>query len=149
MQKIDFSSSKIDPRHEARKLAVLRLYSEFFGSQEELPEELVFEVPKVSEADIAILEKIVNGVKGNASSIDELITKCAPEWPIDRIARLDLAILRVATFELMDHGISKSVVIDEAIELAKEFGSESSGKFVNGVLGSVVELIKQEPDKKI
>ncbi|HAZ29723.1 TPA: transcription antitermination factor NusB [candidate division WWE3 bacterium] len=145
MQKMNrFLSSKVDSRHEARKLALLKLYSELYGGQEGLPEDLVFEIPQTAEANLALLETMVKGVRANLSQIDQIITECAPEWPIDRIAKLDLVIMRVAVYELMAADISKNVVIDEAIELAKEFGSESSGKFVNGVLGSVVDLLHKK-----
>lgn len=72
--------------------------------------------------------------------IDQQIATSAPEWPIDKIAKIDLAVLRLASYELM---IAKSeppkVVIDEAIELAKAYGNEKSPQFVNGVLGSILK----------
>jgi len=74
------------------------------------------------------------------AAIDTKIAKAAPEWPIDKIAKIDLAVLRLAAFELI---IAKSeppkVVIDEAIELAKSFGNEHSSQFVNGVLGFILK----------
>lgn len=72
--------------------------------------------------------------------IDKAITKAAPEWPIEKIAKIDVAILRLSVYELL---IQKKeppkVIIDEAIELAKEFGNENSPKFVNGVLGTILK----------
>ncbi|OGG26925.1 hypothetical protein A2960_02150 [Candidatus Gottesmanbacteria bacterium RIFCSPLOWO2_01_FULL_39_12b] len=89
----------------------------------------------------------VNGLNGTIKNIvnqinflDELILKAAPQFPVNKIARIDVSILRLALFELF---ISKSeppkVIIDEAIELAKELGGESSSSFINGVLGSLVK----------
>lgn len=72
--------------------------------------------------------------------IDRLITKAAPEWPLERINHIDLAILRLATWELViDKTVPLRVIIDESVELAKEFGSDSSPNFVNGVLGTLAQ----------
>ena len=65
------------------------------------------------------------------------IKKAAPTWPIEKLNKIDLAILRLAVFELENQQTPPKVVIDEAIELAKEFGAESSASFVNGVLGTI------------
>ena len=72
--------------------------------------------------------------------VDNIIVEAAPEWPIEKIAKIDLSILRLSIFELFDSKNTPSkVVIDEAVELAKEYGNENSSKFVNGVLGTVFE----------
>jgi transcription antitermination factor NusB len=77
------------------------------------------------------------------AKIDKLITQSAPDRPIGEINRIDLAILRLAIFELIiDKGIPPKVTIDEAVELAKEYGSDSSASFVNGALGKLVSLKK-------
>jgi N utilization substance protein B len=74
--------------------------------------------------------------------IDEKIRVAAPEWPIDKIAKIDLAVLRLAVFELTtDKKEPPKVVIDEAIELSKEFGNEHSSKFINGVLGTILKSV--------
>lgn len=76
------------------------------------------------------------------SSIDQAIQAAAPEWPIDKIAKIDLAILRLAIHELtVEKKEPAKVIIDEAVELAKAFGNESSPKFVNGVLGTILKQI--------
>ncbi|MBI4066131.1 transcription antitermination factor NusB [Candidatus Gottesmanbacteria bacterium] len=73
------------------------------------------------------------------ATIDGAIQSAAPEWPIDKIAKIDLAILRLASHELMiEKKEPPKVIIDEAIELAKAFGNEASPKFVNGVLGTIL-----------
>lgn len=75
--------------------------------------------------------------------IDKLIAKSAPDRPIEQINRVDLSILRLAVYELViDKKAPPKVVIDEAVELGKQFGSESSASFINGVLGKVIELQK-------
>ncbi len=73
-------------------------------------------------------------------AIDAMIKNSAPEWPLDKINKIDLAILRVATHELLyDKGIPPKVAIDEAVEIAKTYGSDSSPSFVNGVLGNILK----------
>jgi N utilization substance protein B len=85
-------------------------------------------------------KRILDGVIREQKTIDELIEKCAPEWPIDQIASVDRSILRLGIFELLYGNydeVPPKVAINEAIELAKTFGSDSSPKFVNGVLGTI------------
>lgn len=73
------------------------------------------------------------------ATIDGAIQSAAPEWPVDKIAKIDLAILRLASYELMiEKKEPQKVIIDEAVELAKAFGNEASSKFVNGVLGTIL-----------
>ena len=74
-----------------------------------------------------------------------MIQKAAPAWPIDKLNRIDLAILRLAVFELTRSDTPPKVVIDEAVELAKEFGSEASASFVNGVLGTIYKELSISP----
>lgn len=78
--------------------------------------------------------------------IDAKIVKCAPAWPLEQINKVDLAILRISVYELLSGVTPRKVVIDEAIELAKEFGAEQSPRFVNGVLATMIEHdhIKEE-----
>lgn len=83
-------------------------------------------------------DPLLTPIKPELPAIDEAITKAAPEWPLSQINRVDLAILRQAIWELHTGETPYKVVIDEAVELAKEYGSDNSAKFVNGVLGTVV-----------
>lgn len=84
-------------------------------------------------------EKIAEIIK-NMDRVDKLITEAAPEWEISRINNTDLAILRLATYELaFEHTEPPKAIIDEAIELAKEFGQESSPAFINGALAKVLK----------
>jgi len=93
---------------------------------------------------------IVNGVVENRTEIDQLITKYAPEWPLDQITVVDRNVLRIGIFELkFSPEIPPKVAINEAIELAKTFGGESSGKFVNGVLGTIFKKMEEGTEKKI
>jgi len=90
--------------------------------------------------DEELTKKIIAAVQAKVGEIDRIIEESAPEWPIDKISKIDLIILRIAVAELLfGIGTPTKVAIDEAVELAKDFGNETSSKFVNGVLGSVVE----------
>ncbi len=87
--------------------------------------------------------ELVKSVLGNRNKIDELIKQYAPAWPLDQISLVDRNILRLAIFEIfIDNKTPVKVAIDEAVELAKEFGSDHSAKFINGVLGSISALAK-------
>jgi N utilization substance protein B len=82
--------------------------------------------------------QLINGIQENLDGINNIITKYAPEWPLQQITVVDRNILRIGVFELLYVAdIPPKVAINEAIELAKTFGGESSGKFVNGVLGAI------------
>ena len=107
-----------DPRHLRRREAVKVLFAETFAKQ-----------PRVSE----LAEQVIKQKK----KIDGKIAKAAPEWPIANLNKIDLAILRLAVYELDNTDAPPKVIIDEAVELAKEYGSESSSSFINGVLGTI------------
>ena len=107
-----------DPRHQKRREAVKILFAESYTRQ-----------PKQNELAEQVLSK--------KELIDAKIAVAAPAWPIDKLNRIDLAILRLAVYELDNSDTPPKVVIDEAVELAKEFGGESSSSFVNGVLGTI------------
>lgn len=103
--------------------------------------------PEVREYSFA--EDIVKGVKERKEDLDEIISKAAPNWPIDRIATVDRNILRIGLYELLfsDYDdVPPKVAINESIELAKTFGGETSGKFINGVLGAIYKELG-EPGK--
>jgi N utilization substance protein B len=144
-----------DPRHAARIVALQTLFEWSFNSTN-LDEIITrdaqeLEVPSI---DLELTKFLVQGVSGNLDTIDQIIVGAAPEWPVDQIAKIDLAALRIAIFELyIARSVPPKVAIDESIELGKEYGGENSGKFINGVLGTVVknlmpEVNKKEKDKK-
>lgn len=113
--------TKRDPRHLSRIKIVQELFASTFQSNN------------------SKLNPRAKAVWQHVGQIDKIIAKHAPTWPIAQIAPIDLAILRLAIWELIyDHKNPVKVVIDEAIEIAKSYGSDTSGAFVNGVLGSVV-----------
>jgi N utilization substance protein B len=101
----------------------------------------------VDDKDFII--QLVNGVAKNEEQLDAELQPVAPEWPIDQIARMDRVVLRMGLYELK-HGkdVPPKVVINEAVELSKAFGSENSSKFINGVLGTVLRKINGDTDEK-
>jgi len=130
--------TKKDPRHEARRVALVTLFGRSFpaANNDQLPN--LVEEKVGEEFDEGLAQSIIEGVVQDQKEIDQIIKAAAPEWPLDQIARIDLICLRLAVFELLvARKVPHKVAIDEAIELAKEFGSEQSGKFVNGVLGTI------------
>lgn len=108
-----------DPRHKKRQNIVQQLFGVEFHTQ----------------AVGAETEKIIK----HKEIIDKNIRAAAPDFPVDKINKVDLAILRLSTYELLiDKKEPQNVVIDEAVELAKEFGNETSPAFINGVLGHII-----------
>ena len=94
--------------------------------------------PGIDESVFA--EHLIEGTLHNRPTIDKLIEKCAPEWPLEQVTLVDRNILRLGIYELMFGNydeVPPKVAINEAIELAKTFGSDSSARFVNGVLGTI------------
>ena len=126
-------------RHKARMLALQALYE--VDSVARRPEIVIERL--LAEADLSqeiseFSRDLVSGVAKNREEIDRHIKKFAPAWPVEQLAIVDRNILRLALFEILfDNKVPVKVVVNEAVELAKTFGSESSAKFINGVLGSV------------
>ncbi|MCI0479283.1 transcription antitermination factor NusB [Candidatus Uhrbacteria bacterium] len=128
-------------RHLARAVALQTLYEWDFHRGEKDADDIIERdleefASELDEKDFA--RSVVAGVLSHRQDIDATITRFAPDWPLEKITTVDRNVLRIGTFELMyDDDIPSKVAINEAIELAKTFGGESSGKFVNGVLGAV------------
>lgn len=128
-------------RHLSRTIAMQSLFEWDFngrvGELKEITENQIKEM-SVAEEDRAFVFELVEGVASRADEIDQIIVKHAPEWPIEQIPPVDRNVLRVGIFELMFlKQVPPKVAINEAVELGKTFGGESSGKFVNGVLGAI------------
>lgn len=101
--------------------------------------------PGLEETDF--VRQLVEGVESHLVQLDKIIEKAAPEWPINQINIVDRNVLRIGLFELLyakKEEVPPKVAINEAIELAKNFGGESSGKFINGVLGTVYKEIENK-----
>lgn len=143
-------------RHIARSIALQTLFEWDFRGKEskQLPTIMEHNLSEfgdgLKEKDFSL--KLVNGVIDKLPKIDGIISEYAPDWPIDQITTVDRNILRLGMYELVfAKEVPPKVAINEAIELAKSYGGHSSGKFVNGVLGSVfknMESSRQDEAKK-
>lgn len=128
-------------RHLARAIAMQSLYEWDFVSGDKnavaiANRNLEEFAPNLDEKEFC--QQIVEGVLEHQPEIDAIITRFAPDWPLEKITNIDRNILRIGTYELLyNWEIPSKVAINEAIELAKTFGGESSGRFINGVLGAV------------
>lgn len=140
-------------RHQARQCVIQAIFAYEFhgGDAESLLRYIIKEyAPDLREEEFAY--KLLNGVIEYKEKINEIIKTRAPEWPLEKIARIDRAVLEVGVYELAyAEDIPPLVAINEAVELAKEFGDTNSSKFINGVLSTVMhdELQKDESSPKI
>ncbi len=146
-------------RHLSRSIVLQTLFEWDLNALEKKEVEEVLE-RNVSEfapnkTDMPFMSKLLDGVLAKQPELDLVIEKAAPEWPIDRISPVDRNILRLGLYELLFSERSEvpaKVAINEAIELAKQFGGENSSRFINGVLGAVYKEIgepgKEEQSKK-
>jgi len=128
VQSVDFTSRRMkksyDPRHVKRANQVQELFMYSFNTKQ-----------RVDASDISNIVK-------KLTEIDSLIEKAAPKFPVSKIAKIDVAILRLAVYELIfEKKQPPKVTIDEAIELAKEYGGEGSPGFINGVLGTLFKVL--------
>lgn len=146
-------------RHLARSVVLQTLFEwdSTRAPEEKVPEMLERNAAEFGgdDADRPFMDSLLTGVIAKRPDLDLIITKAAPDWPLERIAPVDRNILRIGLFELIfaDRAqVPAKVAINEAIELAKVFGGESSGRFVNGVLGAVYKEMgepgKDEKGKK-
>jgi len=148
-------------RHLGRVVALQTLYEYDFRKSLQLPE-LKNDIDEMLERNIEVyasnfeetdfVRDLVDGVSKNQDKIDEMIVPAAPEWPIEQIAKIDKAVLRLSLYELMiKREVPPKVAINEAVELAKAFGGDNSSKFVNGVLGTIYrqsDFYEPEEDTK-
>lgn len=150
-------------RRMARQIALQSLYHIMMNDVE--PEQaitaVVEEAQNDNEAEIelskkneentsmfAYIRQVVKGTKNNQEQIDRILTQYLKGWKIERLSRVDREVLRLAVYELLySEDVPPKVAMNEAIELAKQYGSEESGKFVNGVLGKLyteLDQVKQQ-----
>ncbi|MBI2484929.1 transcription antitermination factor NusB [Candidatus Uhrbacteria bacterium] len=149
-------------RHLARTIALQTLYLWDFNGKDAGQLEAWREYARGEFApkfdDEGFIKELVDGVLGRLTEIDERIRRFAPDWPIESITVIDRNVLRLGIYELCySERVPSKVAINEAIELAKGFGGEASGRFVNGVLGAIYKdmiasgnekAVDKEPPKK-
>jgi N utilization substance protein B len=142
-------------RHLVRTVVLQSLYEwDFYGHKTDitkvLERNLAEFAPGIDEPEFAW--KILKGIAGHIKDIDAKITKTAPEWPLDKIAVIDRNILRIGLYELLfadKAEVPPKVAINEAIEMAKNYGGTNSSRFINGVLGTVFrEEFPEEANKQ-
>lgn len=135
-------------RHLSRSIAMQSLYEwDFFEKKRDLEKIVEKNIEEFGPGleDKSLIWKIIAGVVDHSKQLDAIIEKAAPEWPINQITIVDRNVLRIGLYELLysnKEEVPPKVAINEAIELAKSFGGESSGKFINGVLGTVYKEIE-------
>ncbi|HYG83640.1 MAG TPA: transcription antitermination factor NusB [Verrucomicrobiae bacterium] len=141
-------------RHLGRIIALQTLYESEFREE---ANDSTLDIDEVLERNLGryedtvedktFVKRLVDGVFAARKDLDAIIQPIAPEWPIEQIARIDRTILRMAIFELKELSeiVPPKVAINEAVELAKAFGSDNSSKFVNGVLGTAYRKLIKEP----
>jgi N utilization substance protein B len=124
----------------SREIAMKRLYAETVGGTDSIEEALEQTERDMSEENKLFSDRLYDGVHAHQTEIDETIEAHAKDWSIQRIAKVDLSILRVAVYELLyETAIPEGATVNEAVELAKLFGGEKSAGFVNGILGAIAK----------
>ena len=128
-------------RHLSRIVVMQTLYEWDFRPESKVADILLRNFTEFDgQVDEVYARKVVEGTIAAKDQIDQLIIKAAPDWPIDQVAMIDKNLLRIAIFELLydkEEEVPPKVSINEAVELGKQFGSENSSKFINGVLGTI------------
>lgn len=141
-------------RHLGRTIVLQSLYEwDFYNQKVDLVSivnrNMIEFGPGIDEPDF--VWRIVKGVVEHLKEIDAIIIRIAPEWPLNQIAIIDRNILRIGLYELLyadKTEVPPKVAINEAVELAKNYGGQNSSKFANGVLGTVYKQIANEEEKK-
>lgn len=134
-------------RKTAREVAMKLTFAQLCGGEDTyeaiLEKSGIHELP--SKADIEFSNDVLNGIAEHLHEIDSVISESAIGWRIERMPKVDLSILRIAIYEMLYcSSISTGVSINEAVELAKEFGGEHSPGFINGLLGTAAKKLKPE-----
>ena len=132
-------------RTTAREVAMMMHFSNLLGG-EDTPEHVCEKAEllgTLDEEDLLYVNQMLDGVGAHTEEIDEFVSKYSKDWMIDRIARVDLSILRIAIYEMLyrKEDVPAGAAINEAVELCKRYGGERSYAFVNGILGSVAKEI--------
>jgi N utilization substance protein B len=139
------SRPKLRSRRQMRELA-LRVLFEIDVGKQPLPAALARVQPDVPESEWPFVRALTEGTWAHRAEIDRALTTVTTEWSVERLASTDRSILRMAAYELQHLDTPARVVINEAVELAKRYGTDDSGKFVNGVLGALYRALEKKSD---
>ena len=143
-------------RHLGRIIALQTLYEQDFRQEcgdkaFKLDSVLARNISRYSQLvdDKAFIEELVHEITNTQAKLDAILQPAAPQWPIDKIARMDRVVLRIGLHELLHaKGVPPKVAINEAVELAKAFGGDNSSKFINGVLGTILRFQEKQAEPK-
>lgn len=135
------------PRADARVLALQALYESDLANHGVEDSVLwLQEDNQLGREALSFAWELISGVQQHSDAIDTMIQRFAPAWPLQNLPPVERNILRLALYEVNFEGdVPRKAAINEAVELAKSFGSEQSGKFINGVLGTVMNLLESDP----
>jgi len=127
-------------RHQVRETIVGLLYASDIGNEgiDKFADDL-FEEKKIRNKQLEFAQDLYNGIKTNLVSVDEVINSYLKEWNLSEIGNIERAILRLATYEILHSDLDDAVVINEAIELSKKLCNDTSPKFINGVLDTIMK----------
>jgi len=141
-------------RHLSRSIVMQSLYEwDFWAKKKDITKIMEKNVEEFAPgiSDAGFIFELKDGIIGKMPELDKMIEKYAPEWPLDQITVVDRNVLRIGVYELLygdEDNVPPKVAINEAIELAKTFGGESSGKFINGVLGAIYKDVPEREEDK-
>ena len=138
----------MNPRHAARAIALQVLYEVDLGRHQPgvvLSRHFV-ETPELADDLRVFASELVSGVTQSLTMLDERIGACAPDFPVNTLAAVDRNVLRLALFELERGDVPMKVTVNEAVELAKEFGGDATPRFINGVLASAIVRYHSDAD---
>jgi N utilization substance protein B len=139
------TTATIPERKKARELTLQKLFAKEFFKDSVKRKNLLAKGAKLKDMEQILSEDFVDLITTEKASLDEIINKHVDTWPVEKLAYIDKNILRIAVYEIYNlQSVPVKVSINEAIELAKKYGSESSYKFINGVLGSVVRALTDQ-----
>lgn len=139
---IDLSSTRKGRRYSREILLQVLYEAAVAGRQAALLLESRAQELELGEEERSYARHLCSTIDGLLSEIDAEIAAAAPQWPLSQIAKIDLSVMRMAVAELMLAEVPVAVIINEAVELAKSYGAQSTGAFVNGALGSIARKIE-------
>jgi N utilization substance protein B len=132
----------VSTRHQVRETIIGLLYAQDVGNEAiSKYKDEIFEEKKIRNQQKKFALELYHGILENIDEIDKVINQYLKEWELEKVGKIERALLRLGAYELLYTQLDSAVIINEAIELAKEFGNDTSSKFVNGVLDSIKKNI--------
>jgi N utilization substance protein B len=135
-------------RRRGRELALQALYQIEVSGEAAGTRQAFFNQAEAGDRAKTFAAALVEGVRERQEEIDQLIAGASEHWRFERLSRVDLTVLRIAGYELLTHNAPTSVVLDEAIEIARRFGTEESATFVNGILDHIAAQLGVKDDAR-